>query len=335
MSIDAKRSASPVMVVIAFATVYLVWGSTYFFIQRAVEHFPPFILGAIRFIIAGGLLLAWGAIRGEKLFNWSHIKPALVSGFLMLFIGNGAVIWAEQSLASSLVAVLVSSAPIWFVVLDKPKWKENLTSRATVMGLIVGFIGVILLFSEQATKAMGAGNGHQVIGLIVLIIGAMSWAGGSLYSKYKSTSTSATVNTSWQMLAAGLAFLPGSFINNEWSSFQLQEVTASSWFSLIYLITMGSLAGFSAYVWLLQVRPATQVSTYAYVNPVVAVLLGVFFAGEHMTILQIAGLAVILLSVLLINLAKYRKEQKSGTDAPSPSVKDKMVMSSRQKTVNA
>jgi drug/metabolite transporter (DMT)-like permease len=212
MSIDAKK-ASPLMVVIAFATVYLVWGSTYFFIQRAVASIPPFLLGAIRFIIAGTVLLSWCAIKGEKVFNWSVIKPAAVGGLLMLFVGNGAVIWAELSLPSSLVAVLVSSAPLWFVVLDKPKWKENLTSRPTVIGLIVGFIGVILLFSEQTTKALGAGNAYQVIGLIVLIIGAMSWAGGSLYSKYKSTSASATVNSAWQMLAAGVVFIPASFFN--------------------------------------------------------------------------------------------------------------------------
>lgn len=330
---DVKKSASPLLVVIAFATVYLVWGSTYFFIQRAIEHIPPFILGAIRFLIAGGLLLGWCAIRGEKLFNWAHIKPALVSGLLMLFVGNGAVIWAEQSLASSLVAVLVSSAPIWFVVLDKPKWKENLTSSSTILGLIVGFIGVILLFSEQASKALGAGNGHQVIGLIVLIIGAMAWAGGSLYSKYNSRSTSATVNTAWQMLAAGIVFVPGSFINHEWSTFQLSSVTTGSWLSVLYLITMGSLAGFSAYVWLLQVRPATQVSTYAYVNPVVAVLLGVLFAGEHITFLQIAGLAVILLSVLLINLAKYRSEKKPVASDSSSSIKDNIVITPRQKAV--
>jgi drug/metabolite transporter (DMT)-like permease len=331
---DVKKSASPLLVVIAFATVYLVWGSTYFFIQRAIEHFPPFILGAIRFLIAGGLLLGWCAIKGEQLFNWSHIKPALVSGLLMLFVGNGAVIWAEQSLASSLVAVLVSSAPIWFVLLDKPKWKENLTSRPTIVGLIVGFIGVILLFSEQTSKALGAGNGLQVIGLIVLIIGAMSWAGGSLYSKYNSKSTSATVNTAWQMLAAGIAFVPSSFLNNEWNNFQFASVTTGSWLSLLYLITMGSLAGFSAYVWLLQVRPATQVSTYAYVNPVVAVLLGVMLAGEHMTELQITGLAVILLSVLLINLAKYRSEKKSvASDADSSPVKNNIVITPRQKAV--
>jgi drug/metabolite transporter (DMT)-like permease len=331
MSIDAKKHASPLMVVIAFATVYLVWGSTYFFIQRAVATIPPFLLGAIRFIIAGSVLLGWCAIKGEKVFNWSVIKPAAVGGLLMLFVGNGAVIWAELSLPSSLVAVLVSSAPLWFVVLDKPKWKENLTSRPTVTGLIVGFIGVILLFSEQTTKALGTGNAYQVIGLIVLIIGAMSWAGGSLYSKYKSTSASATVNSAWQMLAAGVVFIPASFFNKEWSTFNVHTVTASSWFALIYLITMGSLAAYSAYVWLLQVRPATQVSTYAYVNPVVAVLLGVIFAGEHMSILQIAGLAVILLSVLLINLAKYRKESKS--EGGSSSVKDVLVNATRQKAV--
>jgi drug/metabolite transporter (DMT)-like permease len=337
MSNDVKRSASPVMVVIAFAIVYLVWGSTYFFIKRAIEHIPVFILGSVRFVIAGGLLLGWCVLKGEKIFNWSHIKPAIISGLLMLFVGNGAVIWAEQSLASSLVAVLVSSAPLWFVVLDKPKWKENLTSRPTIIGLIVGFIGVILLFSEQTSNALGTGSGHKVIGLIVLIIGAMSWAGGSLYSKYKSTATSATVNSGWQMMVAGIAFIPGSFINNEWSTFDVQAVTASSWFSLFYLITMGSLAGFSAYVWLLQVRPATQVSTYAYVNPVVAVLLGVLFAGEgkQMTLLQIIGLAVILLSVLLINLAKYRKEKKSGKEpVSSPLEKKKTVISPRQKMVS-
>jgi drug/metabolite transporter (DMT)-like permease len=133
------------------------------------------------------------------------------------------------------------------------------------------------------------------------------------------------------MLAAGVVFIPASFFNKEWSTFNVHTATASSWFALIYLITMGSLAAYSAYVWLLQVRPATQVSTYAYVNPVVAVLLGVIFAGEHMSILQIAGLAVILLSVLLINLAKYRKESKS--EGGSSSVKDVLVNATRQKAV--
>jgi len=150
----------------------------------------------------------------------------------------------------------------------------------------------------------------QVISLALLIVGSMCWAGGSLYAKYKSTG-STTVNTAWQMFAAGVVFLPGSFLTHELNGFHWQAVTLGSWLSLFYLIIFGSLAAYSAYVWLLQVRPATQVSTYAYVNPVVAVLLGVFFAGEKLNVLQLAGLAIILLSVLLINITKYRKQQKA------------------------
>lgn len=310
MGTATKKETSAVMVIVAFATVYLVWGSTYFFIQKAIEHIPPFIMGAMRFIAAGLILLVWCIIKGEKLWNPAQLKTAAIAGVLMLFVGNGAVIWAEQNLASSLVAVLVSAAPIWFVLLDKPRWKENFKSTGIISGLVVGLIGVVLLFSERVSAAMAsAGSMIQVLGLLVLVIGSMSWAGGSLYSKYKSTG-SGIVNITWQMLAAGVAFSIVSIANNEWSGFQWQTVTASSWWSVIYLIFMGSLAGYSAYVWLLQVRPATQVSTYAYVNPVVAVLLGVLFAGEHMTMTQLSGLAIILTSVLLINLAKNRKEQK-------------------------
>lgn len=296
------------MVVLAFATVYLVWGSTYFFIQKGVATMPALILGAFRFTVAGVLLMIWCRMRGENIFNWQQIKPAILSGVLMLLVGNGAVIWAEKSLPSSLVAVLVSASPIWFVALDRRNWRANFTSRSTIIGLIVGFLGVILLFSEQTAKALGNDNSLQVVGLLVLIIGSISWAGGSIYSKYKSVG-SASVNTAWQMLAAGIAFIPGSFLTNEWSGFAWSQVSTASWLSLTYLVFFGSLAGYSAYVWLLQVRPVAQVSTYAYVNPVVAVLLGVLFAGEHMTLLQITGLAVILTSVLLINLAKYRKQQ--------------------------
>ncbi|WP_225975578.1 EamA family transporter [Panacibacter ginsenosidivorans] len=310
MSSTTTKQASALMVIIAFATVYLVWGSTYFFIQKAVYDIPPFIMGALRFLVAGLLLLFWCIYKKEKLWNPQQIKVAVLSGFLLLFIGNGAVIWAEQKLPSSLVAVLVSAAPLWFVLLDKPKWKENLTSRPILIGLSVGFIGVILLFSEKVSEALSSsGSVEQVLGLLILIIGSMSWAGGSLYSKYKGTG-SAIVNTMWQMLAASFAFTIFSFAGNEWKGFQWQSVSNEAWLSVLYLITMGSLAGYSAYVWLLQVRPATQVSTYAYVNPVVAVLLGVFFAGEHMSTIQIVGLAVILTSVLLINLARQRKEKQ-------------------------
>ena len=320
------------MVVLAFATVYLVWGSTYFFIQKAIESLPALMMGSIRFLIAGLILLGWCLIKKEKIWNPDQMKSAAVSGLLMLFVGNGAVIWAEQSLPSSLVAVLVSSSPLWFVVLDKPKWKENFRSKSVLTGLIIGFIGVFLLFSERVSAALGSSSqGAQVIGLIILVIGSMAWAGGSLYSKYKS-SGSGTVGTAWQMLAAGLAFLPGSFLNKEWNGFEWSAVSTSAWLSLAYLITFGSLIGYSAYVWLLQVRPATQVSTYAYVNPVVAVLLGVLFAGEQMSWTQVIGLSVILTSVLLINLANYRKKEKQAA-VPRRTVHNKPLIITSNKQV--
>ena len=328
-----KKEASTLMVVIAFATVYLVWGSTYFFIQKAVQQIPPFIMGALRFIAAGILLLAWCLFKKENIWNRQQIKTAAISGVLLLFIGNGAVIWAEQKLPSSLVAVLVSAAPIWFVLLDKPKWRENLTSRDIILGLVVGFIGVILLFSERVSAALSSsGSMAQVLGLLILIVGSISWAGGSLYAKYKSNG-SAIVSTTWQMLAAGVAFSIFSLVNNEWSDFQWQAVTSTAWWSVVYLVIMGSLAGYSAYVWLLQVRPATQVSTYAYVNPVVAVLLGVFFAGEHMSLLQIIGLAVILTSVLLINLAKHRKEKQAAGNKSFEAKKNMVVVNKKEEAV--
>ena len=318
MKATAKKEASTVMVVIAFTTVYLVWGSTYFFIQKAVRDIPPFIIGSLRFFTAGILLMAWCIYKKEKIANLRQIKVAAISGILLLFIGNGAVIWAEQNLASSLVAVLVSAAPLWFVLLDVPKWKENFTSRPTIIGLLVGFAGVILLFSERVSAALSASGGMaQVAGLGMLVVGSACWAGGSLYSKYKGGG-SAIVNTMWQLIAAGIAFFITSAATGEWKGFQWHQVSGTAWLSLVFLITLGSLAAYSAYVWLLQVRPATQVSTYAYVNPVVAVLLGVLFAGEHMSLLQLVGLAVILTSVLLINLSKHRKEKQQQTLTRTP-----------------
>ena len=307
MSDPVKQRTRPAMVIIAFATVYLVWGSTYFFIQVAVKHFPPMILGAFRFLAAGILLMGWCLLKGERTSTWRQIKPAILTGLMLLLIGNGAVIWAEKWLPSSLVAILISSSPFWFVILDIPRWRENLTSRSIITGLIFGFIGVSLMFGEKVFAAIASSEfGNELIGLLILLIGTISWAGGSLYSKYHS-SGSTVGNSAWQMLAAGIAFFIGSFFTHEWNGFEWNSVTPASWFSLTYLILLGSVAAFSAYVWLLRVRPAAQVSTYAYVNPVIAVLLGVFFAGEHMSLLQISGLIVILSSVLLINLAKYKK----------------------------
>lgn len=312
MALTPQKSASPLMVIIAFATVYIVWGSTYFFIKMAVDGFPPLLLGALRFLTAGILLLTWCKFKGEQIFIKRNIIHAAVTGFLLLVIGNGAVIWVEQTLPSAMVAIMVSSAPIWFVLFDKQNWRVNFKNTSTILGLIIGFAGVVLLFSEQIRGLFDSSTGlSKLPGMLLLLIGAMSWASGSLYSKYNNTQGSASVNTAWQMLAAGLIFLPSSFLTHEVQNLQWQNIPTHSWLALLYLVIFGSIAAFSAYVWLLQVRPATQVSTYAYVNPVIAVILGVLFAHESITLLQVGGLVIILGSVLLINLSKYRKEKQA------------------------
>jgi drug/metabolite transporter (DMT)-like permease len=315
MSSASGQAPSAMKVAAAFGTVYLVWGSTYFFIRLSVEHIPPMLVGAFRYVTAGLLMLLWSVLTKERIFSWRVIRPAVVSGLLLLLGGNGLLIWAEQYVPSSLAAILLSSGPIWFVVLDRGKWRENFRSKATISGLIVGSIGVLLLFGErlwsEAGEAAGKDGSRGMAALAVLVLASISWAAGSLYSKYKTVGNSNVVNAGWQMMAAGVGFVACSGLAGEWSHFRPQGVPWSSWISIIYLVIMGSLVGYSAYTWLLQVRPATQVSTHAYVNPVVAVLLGVVFAGEGLSFLQIFGLIVILLSVLLINLAKYRAGARS------------------------
>lgn len=322
MSAATGQTPSAMKVAAAFTTVYLVWGSTYFAIRVSLEHIPPMLVGCLRYLLSGILMLLWCLVTKEKIFSWRVIRPAVVSGLLLLVGGNGALIWAEQYVPSSLAAILLASGPIWFVVLDKGKWKENFRSRATIAGLIVGSVGVLMLFGQQLAGEPAGGGGAGVLGgagagatgggsmaviaLVVLVLAGISWAAGSLYSKYKAAGNPNAVNAGWQMLAAGICFIPFGLVRGEWSHFRWQEVAMSSWLAIAYLIVFGSLVGYSAFVWLLQVRPATQVSTHAYVNPVVAVLLGVIFAGEHLSLLQLLGLMVILGSVLLINLAKYR-----------------------------
>lgn len=311
----SKIQASPLMVVIAFAIVYLVWGSTYFFIHIAVQDIPPFLMGALRFFTAGILMMGWCMYKKEKLWEIKSFKPALVVAVLLLFMGNGSVIWAEQLLPSSLVAILISASPIWFVLLDKSQWKVNFKSRETLTGLLIGFAGVILLFSEQARHSLStAGNNLEFFSLLVIVVGSLCWSGGSIYSKYNSGSASATVSSAWQMLIGGMIFLIVSLISGETQTFQPSAVSTGAWLALLYLVLMGSLAAYSAYVWLLQVQSATKVSTYAYVNPIVAVMLGVFFAGEKLSLTQITGLFIILGSVLLINLSKYRKKNVPDSD---------------------
>ncbi len=311
MSSHESKSSSSFQVIIAFATVYIVWGSTYFFIQQALKDFPPFLLGALRYYGAATILIVWCLIKGIKLFVWKDIKHAAVIGFLLLFIGNGGVIWAEQTIPSAMAAIMVSSAPLWFVLLDRGKWQENIRNRSVIFGLLIGFAGVILLFADPLKHAFSTlGNMQEITGLFILTLSVIAWSGGSLYSKKHPSSIPGAASAAWQMFFGAIAFTPGIFIRGELNNMDWTGISNEAWFAVSYLVIMGSFVAYTAYIWLLQVRPATQVSTYAYVNPIVAVLLGVILANEKITMLQITGLIIILVSVLLINLSNYYKKQQ-------------------------
>jgi drug/metabolite transporter (DMT)-like permease len=308
MTAATTAKASPLLVIVAFATVYVVWGSTYFFIQMAVHGFPPMLMGALRFFTAGILLLGWCYLKGDKVFVKRDIITSGISGLLTLFVATGIVIWVERNIPSAMVAIMVSVNPIWFIILDKGNWRVNLKNKSTILGLFIGFAGILLLFGEAFLKSVTGTMDHaKFTGLLLLLAGPIAWSAGSLYSKKRGGTAPARVNTSWQMIIAGLAFVPAAFIHQEFNGFDLSAVPAQSWMAIVYLIIFGSIGAFSAYVWLLQVRPATQVSTHSYVNPVIAVLLGVCFAHESISLMQFFGLIVILFSVLLVNLSKYGK----------------------------
>lgn len=298
-------------VILAFAAIYLIWGSTYYFIREALNGFPPFMLGGLRFVCAAAMVFGWCAVRGMNVRPGRDLRHAVVTGLLLLLVGNGAVVWVEQTLPSSVVAIMIAVAPLMFVVMDRPQWPVNFRSPSVLLGVVAGFGGVWLLFSEKIAAQMDAAQVTPEIGaMLVMLLAITGWPAGSIYAKYHPPSVPPAVNIAWQMLAGGTSFLLVSMGRGEWRSMEWSHVPVLAWFSMLYLIVFGSIIGFSAYVWLLKVRPATQVSTYAYVNPVVAVLMGVWLGHERLGWREIAGLVVILGGVLLINLARYRNSRR-------------------------
>lgn len=298
---------SRLKVYLAFAAIYIIWGSTYYAIREALVGFPPFLLGGLRFLIAAVIMFAWCLATGQRIGPGRDLRDAAIAGFLLLFVGNGAVVWVERSIPSSVVAIVIAVAPLSFIVLDRKQWHVNFKSRSTLLGVVCGFAGVLVLFSGRIAEQVGSTSISPAFSsMLVLLCAIIGWPAGSLHAKYHPATLPNTVVSAWQMLTGAVCFLAVGAARGEVGMFHPAEVPFTAWAALAYLIVFGSIIGFSAYVWLLQVRPATQVSTYAYVNPVVAVLLGVFLGSEVLGWRELAGLAIILGGVLLINLARYR-----------------------------
>ena len=295
--------ASRAYIVLAYFLIYVVWGSTYYFIGVALQGFPPFLLGALRFTAAGLLLLGLCLWRGECVFRASLVRRSAVSGIVLLFVDMAVVMLAQRYVSSSLVAIVASSTAIWIMLLDVPMWRRTFRSPGTVCGILLGFAGVALLYIEQL-DADRLTHGHNEYGILLLMGGCVSWALGTLYAKYRSSCEESVyefAGSAWQMLFASLMFWLCALLCGDVEQFRLSDVPRNAWLSLLYLVLFGSLLAYSAYVWLLKVRPATEVATHAYVNPVIAVVLGVGLGGEHVTWTQLGGLLVILLSIMLVN----------------------------------
>ena len=279
---------------LALAIVYVVWGSTYLGIELAVRTMPPFLMASMRFLIAGPLLYVWATRRGDRSDRPTarHWLSAFLIAAPMLAIGNAAVGWAEQTIDTGTASLIIASVPLWMALLDRVFYAQRL-ARTMVIGLVVGFGGVGLLVAPGGS---GAGDSRAIL----LVFSSLAWALGSLYSRQAPQPQRPLVAAAMQMTAGGLILAVVSAVSGEASGFHVSQVSLESWLGLAYLVVAGSLTAYTAYMWLLREVPTSLVGTYAYVNPVVAVMLGTVVLGEPLTWRTLVGGGVILASVALI-----------------------------------
>lgn len=280
----------------AFAAVYLIWGSTYLAIRFVEESLPPFFMAGTRFLIAGLILYVLTRLRGARRETRADWGKMFVTGGLMLLGGHGAVVWAEQVVPSGLTALLVGTVPLWIAIMDWV-WNRSKPNAKVAAGLVLGFFGVMLLVG--GVGSLGASS-VDIVSAAILVSGAFLWANGSLYSRSTKLSASPLLGTAMEMTAGGLLLLLASLITGEWTRVRLDLVSVHSAASWVYLIIFGSLIGFTSYIWLLKMVSPSQVSTYAYVNPIVAMLLGWWLANEPITLRNIVAAAIILAAVVVI-----------------------------------
>jgi len=301
--------------VAAFAAVYLIWGSTYLAIRLAIETLPPFTVAGVRFIIAGTLLYRWPRLHKPAPPTRIQWRSAAVVGALMLFGGNGGVTWAEQRVPSGLTAVLVATVPLWMAVLEAIRRGGARPTRRIGAGLALGFAGIVLLIGPLK---LAGGERIDPLGATVLLVAALSWAAGSLYARHAQLPAVPLLGTAMEMLTGGALLLLASVLTGEWGRLHVAAMSPRSLLALGYLVVFGSLVGFTAYVWLLRNTTATRASTYAYVNPIVAVFLGWALAGESLTWQTLLAAAVIVASVVLISIGRAQRPTRGEATIAAP-----------------
>ncbi len=295
---------------LCFFLIYFIWGSTYLAIRYAIASIPPFLMAGLRFFLAGMLMYFFLRWRGVPAPAWSQYWRLAVVGVFLFLGGNGLVVWAEQTIDSGLAALLVSTLPLWLILLDWLWANGPAPQLRAVFGILLGIVGTVLLIkpalvlpwlaeSTAETDATGSGA-QQALASLVVVFASVLWAIGSIYSKKFVKPHSVFMSAACQMTGGGLSLLLVASVQGEWSQF---NPAAISWVSLAgfsYLFCFGSMVAISAYVWLLQNASASAVSTYAFVNPLVALLLGWLIASEPLTMTIIIGAGVILAGVMLV-----------------------------------
>jgi drug/metabolite transporter (DMT)-like permease len=293
---------------LAFAIIYFVWGATFLAIRIGVHEVPPFLFAATRFLIAGVVLYGWTIARGERSPNRRQWLSVLLLAFLIFVIDYGLLFWAEQRVPSGIAAVMMAMIPAFMALSEITFLRtQRLTVRLT-LALLIGIGGVAVLMIRSLNLG-GAPVDHT--GAVALIVGSLSWSIASVLSRKLPLPSSKVMSSGAQMLAGGIMLALISAALGESHNFHPSTVSHAAWFSLLYLILAGSIIGFTAYVWLIHHESPTKVGTYAYVNPVVAVLLGYLLGGEALGLRTVLGTLFVLISVVVITTTRARKPAPS------------------------
>ena len=289
---------------LAFAIIYFVWGSTFLAIRVGVREVPPFLLAAMRFLVAGLVLYGWMIARGERSPSGRQWMSVSLIAVLIFVLDYGLVFWAEQRVPSGMAAVMLATIPVFTALSEIIFLRTQRLTLRLALALLIGIGGVVVLMS----RALNVGGAPiDPVGAVALIIAAMSWSVSSALSRRLPLPASKVMSSGAQMLAGGVFLTLTAAALGEFRNFHPSSVSRTAWFSLLYLIVAGSIVAFTAYVWLIHHESPTKVGTYAYVNPVVAVLVGYFLGGEALGLRTILGTVFVLISVVVITTTRGKK----------------------------
>ncbi|TMC09425.1 MAG: hypothetical protein E6J29_13805 [Chloroflexi bacterium] len=298
---------SPALLSAGLATIYLVWGTTYLGIRVGVETIPPFFLSGIRYLLAGGLLFTLVALRGGLAGGWPSARQwlsAVLTGTGLVAIGNGALSWGEQYLPSGPAAIFIATVPIWMAILGRVFLKERIGLLASI-GLAIGLGGLVVLVGPAALK------GGDLVPMLACVAAAIGWGAATVYSRVAPFPNNPFQVAGMQMFAGGAVVFVFSLLSGDAARFHLGTVSTRSELAFLYLLLVGAILGFGVYIWLVKVAPLPLLSTYAYVNPVVAVVLGHFLLGEQVSLRTVIGGGVIVLGVALVVASRSINETRA------------------------